>query len=325
VNVIAEFKRRSPSRGVIRDDLEAVQVAQAYEIGGAVALSVLTEEHFFGGSLDDLKEARAATLLPTLRKDFIVDPYQVWEALAVGADAILLIVAALSDIELRKLTATAREANLDVLVEVHDRDELLRAVDLGATIIGVNNRNLRTMAVDLQTAINLAPLIPDHVVAVAESGIGGSEDIRRLRDVGYDAFLIGEHLMKRLPSTARRARPPLASASHLDPPPPAPPPARWPPAAPAPGVRLGSAVARHACTAYVASRMHTPPSLAPRPEPAGRPPPPPPAPYAAPGLPPPAHRSPRPGPPRPRVVPASHPETPTGLPIAVTTPSRPSR
>jgi indole-3-glycerol phosphate synthase/phosphoribosylanthranilate isomerase len=196
VNVIAEFKRRSPSRGLIRDDLEAVQVAQAYEIGGAAALSVLTEEQFFGGSLDDLKEARAATLLPTLRKDFIVDPYQVWEALAVGADAILLIVAALSDAELRKLSATAREAHLDVLVEVHDREELLRALDLGAAIIGVNNRNLHTMEVDLATALGLAPLIPDHVVAVAESGISGSADIRRLRDVGFDAFLIGEHLMR---------------------------------------------------------------------------------------------------------------------------------
>ena len=195
VNVIAEFKRRSPSRGVIRDDLEPVQVAQAYEIGGAVALSVLTEEQFFGGSLEDLKEARAATLLPTLRKDFIVDPYQVWEALTVGADAVLLIVAALTDEELRKLSTTAREANLDVLVEVHDRQELERALDQGASIIGVNSRNLRTMNVDLQTALDLAPLIPDHVVAVAESGIGGAEDIGRLRDAGYDAFLIGEHLM----------------------------------------------------------------------------------------------------------------------------------
>jgi indole-3-glycerol phosphate synthase / phosphoribosylanthranilate isomerase len=195
VNVIAEFKRRSPSRGVIRDDLEPVQVAQAYEIGGAAALSVLTEEQFFGGSLEDLKEARAATLLPTLRKDFIVDPYQVWEALTVGADAVLLIVAALTDAELRKLATTAREANLDVLVEVHDRQELDRALDQGASIIGVNSRNLRTMTVDLQTALDLAPLIPDHVVAVAESGIGGAADIGRLRDVGYDAFLIGEHLM----------------------------------------------------------------------------------------------------------------------------------
>ncbi len=195
VNVIAEFKRRSPSKGVIREGLEAVQVAQAYEIGGAAALSVLTEEKFFGGSLDDLKEARAATLLPTLRKDFIIDPYQVWESLTIGADAILLIVAALSDAELRKLFATAREANLDVLMEVHDRDELLRAIDLGALIIGVNNRNLSTMEVDLRTSVDLASLIPDHVIAVAESGIAGAEDIRRLRDVGYDAFLIGEHLM----------------------------------------------------------------------------------------------------------------------------------
>jgi len=196
VNVIAEFKRRSPSRGVIREDLHPVKAAQAYEVAGAVALSVLTEEQFFGGSVEDLKEARAATLLPTLRKDFIVDPYQVWETRHVGADALLLIVAALGDRELRDLLATAREAGLDALVEVHDRDELERALGAGARLLGVNSRNLRTMEVSLQTALDLAPLVPDDVAAVAESGIHGAGDLRRLREAGYDAFLIGEHLMQ---------------------------------------------------------------------------------------------------------------------------------
>jgi indole-3-glycerol phosphate synthase/phosphoribosylanthranilate isomerase len=195
VNVIAEFKRRSPSRGVIREDLHPVKVAQAYEIGGAAALSVLTEEQFFGGSLEDLKEARGATLLPVLRKDFIVDPYQLWEAWYAGADAVLLIVAALSDRELLTLQATAREIGLDALVEVHDREELQRALAAGARLVGVNNRDLRTMEVSLQTALDLAPEIPDEVTAVVESGIKGPGDVRRLRDAGYDAFLIGEHLM----------------------------------------------------------------------------------------------------------------------------------
>ena len=196
VNVIAEFKRRSPSRGVIREDLSPVKAAQAYEVAGAAALSVLTEEQFFGGSLEDLKEARGATLLPTLRKDFIVDPYQVWETWHAGADALLLIVAALEDRALRELLDTAREVALPALVEVHDQDELERALRAGARLIGVNSRNLRTMEVNLQTALDLAPLVPDDVVAVAESGIRGAGDLRRLREAGYDAFLVGEHLMQ---------------------------------------------------------------------------------------------------------------------------------
>ncbi len=196
VNVIAEFKRRSPSRGVIRDDLHPVRVAQAYEIGGAAALSVLTEERFFGGSLDDLQEARAATLLPTLRKDFIVDPYQVWEAWYAGADGVLLIVAALGDDELRDLYAVVQEAQLDAVFEVHDRAELERALRAGARIVGVNNRDLRTMEVSLRTSFALAPGIPDDVVAVAESGIHGGGDVRQLRDAGFDAFLVGEHFMQ---------------------------------------------------------------------------------------------------------------------------------
>jgi indole-3-glycerol phosphate synthase/phosphoribosylanthranilate isomerase len=195
VNVIAEFKRRSPSRGVIKADVDPIRVAQAYEIGGAAALSVLTDEPFFGGSITDLREARMATLLPTLRKDFVVDPYQVGESVLAGADAILLIVAALTDAELRNLHAAALEARLEVLVEVHDRAELERALRAGARIVGVNNRDLRTMTVNLDTALSLAAAIPDDVVAVAESGIRGGEDIVRLRDAGYDAFLVGEHLM----------------------------------------------------------------------------------------------------------------------------------
>jgi indole-3-glycerol phosphate synthase/phosphoribosylanthranilate isomerase len=195
-NVIAEFKRRSPSRGVIREDLHPVRVAQAYEVAGAAALSVLTEERHFGGSLDDLQEARAATLLPTLRKDFVVDPYQIWEAWYAGADAVLLIAAVLSDRELAVLAGTAEEAGLDAVFEVHDAEELARALAAGARILGVNNRDLRTMQVSLETGLALASRIPDEVVAVAESGIRSGVDIRRLRDAGYDAFLIGERLME---------------------------------------------------------------------------------------------------------------------------------
>lgn len=195
VNVIAEFKRRSPSKGVLREDLHPVRAAQGYEVAGAAALSVLTEEEFFGGSLDDLRQARAATLLPTLRKDFVVDPYQVWEAWISGADALLLIVAALDDAELRRLLGVVREAGLASLVEVHDERELRRALDAGARVVGVNNRDLKTLHVDLDTSLRLAALIPDDVVAVSESGLRTGDDVRRLRDAGYDAFLVGEHLM----------------------------------------------------------------------------------------------------------------------------------
>jgi indole-3-glycerol phosphate synthase len=195
INVIAEFKRRSPSRGPLRSDLHPVRAAQAYESAGAVALSVLTEPEYFGGRLDDLQEARSATLLPSLRKDFIVDPYQVWESWIAGTDAILLIVAVLSEAELKTLRVTAEEAALDTLVEVHDAAELGRALDAGARVIGVNNRDLKTLEVRLETSLDLAAAIPDDVVAVAESGLRSGADVRRLRDAGYDAFLIGEHLM----------------------------------------------------------------------------------------------------------------------------------
>jgi indole-3-glycerol phosphate synthase len=196
VNVIAEFKRRSPSRGLIREDLAPEDLAGAYETAGAAALSVLTEEDYFAGSLEDLGRARAATLLPVLRKDFVVDPYQVWEAAIRGADAVLLIVAALSDAELRSLSETAEGAGLETLVEVHDREELDRALAVGCSIVGVNNRNLKSMAVDLEIALGLAAAIPDQVVAVAESGITTGDDVLRLRGAGFDAFLVGEHLMR---------------------------------------------------------------------------------------------------------------------------------
>ena len=195
VNVIAEHKRRSPSRGAIREDLAPVDVARRYEAAGAIAISVLTDESFFGGRLDHLVQARAAVALPVLRKDFVLDPWQVWEARAAGADAVLLIVAALTDAELRGLLGVAREAGVDALVEVHDPSELARALAAGSRIVGVNNRDLKTLAVSLQPALSLAPAIPDDVVAVAESGIRTSADLRRLGDAGFDAFLVGERLM----------------------------------------------------------------------------------------------------------------------------------
>jgi indole-3-glycerol phosphate synthase len=195
VNVIAEHKRRSPSRGPIREDLVPASVFLAYQDAGAAALSVLTDEDFFGGHLSHLEAARDVSRLPLLRKDFVVDAYQVWEARAAGADAVLLIVAALDEADLRTLLAESRSAGLDALVEVHDRHELDRALKAGARVVGANNRDLKTLAVTLDTALSLSPHIPDDVVAVAESGIRTGADIRRLRDAGYDAFLVGEHLM----------------------------------------------------------------------------------------------------------------------------------
>ena len=195
VRVIAEHKRRSPSRGAIREDLAPADVARRYEAAGAAAISVLTDEPFFGGSLEHLQEVRGATTLPVLGKGFVLDPWQVWEARAAGADAVLLIVAALRDVELGRLLAVARESGVDALVEVHDRVELDRALAVGARIVGVNNRDLRTLAVSLGTSLGLAPAIPDDVVAVAESGIRTGADVRRLRDAGFDAFLVGERLM----------------------------------------------------------------------------------------------------------------------------------
>lgn len=195
IRVIAEHKRRSPSRGVIREDLAPADVARHYEAAGAAALSVLTDEPFFGGRLEHLAEARAAASLPVLRKDFVIDAWQVWEARAAGADAVLLIVAALADDELRGLLQEAAAAGMGALVEVHDRAELERALAAGAHVVGVNNRDLRTLEVSLETSLGLAPSIPDSVVAVAESGIRSGADLALLRGAGFDACLVGEHLM----------------------------------------------------------------------------------------------------------------------------------
>ncbi len=196
VGVIAEFKRRSPSAGALHEapDLEAI--VGAYERGGAVAISVLTEGPNFGGALDDLRAARAACELPLLRKDFIVDGYQLHEALYAGADAVLLIVAALAQPELASLYDAARALGLDVLVEVHDRDELHRALALGAEIVGVNNRDLRDFSVDLARTEALMDEIPDGVTVVSESGIAGAEQLRRLQQRGVHAVLVGETLMR---------------------------------------------------------------------------------------------------------------------------------
>ena len=195
VNVIAECKRRSPSRGVLAPEYEPVAIARQYESGGAAAISVLTEPTFFDGSLDHLTAVRAAVGIPLLRKDFIVDDYQLFEARAAGADAILLIVAALEQRELERLLRRAAELGLASLVEVHNEEELARAIDSGARLIGVNNRNLRTLAVDVEASYRLASLIPAHVVAVSESGLQSRIDLERLSAAGYRAFLIGERFM----------------------------------------------------------------------------------------------------------------------------------
>ncbi len=194
--IIAELKKASPSKGVIRGTLHIGELAGQLAEAGAAALSVVTEEEFFQGSLLNLDEASAATQLPCLRKDFIVDEIQVIESKANCADALLLIVAALNDVELKTLYRRSREAGLDVLCEVHDEQELHRALDAGSDLIGVNSRDLRTFQVDLATALRLAPLIPPGVLRVAESGIQSTEDIVTLRSAGYDAFLIGEALMR---------------------------------------------------------------------------------------------------------------------------------
>ncbi len=194
--VIAELKKASPSRGLIRADFDPEQLAKELEASGAAALSVLTDEEFFQGSLENLRIASASTQIPCLRKDFIVDEFQLLEARANRADAILLIVAALSQAELVALAKKSRELELDVLCEAHDETELKGALDAGCDLIGVNSRDLRTFKVDLETAFRLGELIPKDVVSVAESGIRSGEDIARLRSAGYQAFLIGESLMK---------------------------------------------------------------------------------------------------------------------------------
>lgn len=195
IHIIAECKRRSPSRGVLRDSYDPVEIAAGYEAAGAAAVSVLTEPAFFDGALAHLERVRERVAVPVLRKDFIVTPYQVVQARGAGADAILLIVAALDDEHLHDLLALAMSLGLAALVEVHDRTELNRALEAGATVIGVNNRNLRTLEVDVEASLALVDEIPDDVVAVAESGLHTSGDVRSLRLAGYDAFLIGEALV----------------------------------------------------------------------------------------------------------------------------------
>ncbi len=209
--VIAELKKASPSKGLIRADFPVAELARELESAGAAALSVLTDERYFQGSLQNLQTASQATHLPCLRKDFIVDEFQLLEARANAADAVLLIVAALNQSELVNLARRAAQLDLDVLCEVHDREELQRALDAGCDLIGVNNRNLHTFQVDLNTSLEMAALIPAGVMKVAESGIESGEDISRLRQAGYDAFLIGESLM-RAPSPGAALRELLAQA-----------------------------------------------------------------------------------------------------------------
>ena len=194
--IISEIKKASPSKGLLVENFRPAELARQYERGGAAALSVLTDREFFQGSLDDLRAARAACTLPVIRKDFTLTDYHVLEAAAVGADAILLIVAILDDGELRGLRELAAEYGMAALVEAHSDRELERAVRSDARIIGINNRDLNTFRVSLDTSVALARSIPDSVIKVSESGIFNAGDINRLMDAGFDAFLVGEHLVK---------------------------------------------------------------------------------------------------------------------------------
>jgi indole-3-glycerol phosphate synthase len=197
INIIAEFKRKSPSKGEIRRDADPAIIAQDYEAAGASAISVLTEEDYFDGSLDDLRAVRQAISVPILRKDFIFEDYQVYESAAAGADALLLIVAALDDEVLsRLLRITEQELLMDAVVEVHTKEEMGRAVNSGAKLIGVNNRDLGTFAVSLETSVRLASISDDKALLISESGIESAEDVRRLYDLGYRGFLIGESLLR---------------------------------------------------------------------------------------------------------------------------------
>ncbi|VAW70236.1 Indole-3-glycerol phosphate synthase [hydrothermal vent metagenome] len=194
--VIAEIKKASPSKGVMREHFVPAEIAQSYEKGGAACLSILTDHDFFQGSTEYLMQARAATLLPVIRKDFIVDPYQVYEARAMHADCILLIVSALSDAQMSELLLLAHDLNMDVLMEVHDEEEMQRAISSGAKLIGVNNRNLRTFEVSLQTTLNMLDMLPDDRILVTESGIHVAADVKLMRDNQVNAFLVGEAFMR---------------------------------------------------------------------------------------------------------------------------------
>jgi indole-3-glycerol phosphate synthase len=207
INVIAEFKRASPSKGVIRAGVEPSEIARSYEAGGAAAISVLTEEDRFQGSLDDLRAVRALVKIPVLRKDFIFDEYQLYESAAAGADALLLIVAALDDERLARLRyITEDELRMDALVEVHTKDEMRRAVNAGATLIGVNNRDLHSFKVSLEVSIQLAQDAPGESLLISESGLSSGDDLRQLHALGYQGFLIGETLMRSAqPDMALRA------------------------------------------------------------------------------------------------------------------------
>ena len=203
VAVIAEFKRKSPSAGTLAAEADAAEAARSYAESGAAALSILTDGPWFGGSLDDLRGARAATDVPVLRKDFLVDPVQLLEARAAGADAVLLIVRAMADDRLRELVRTAEELGMDALVEAHGPGEVERAVAAGARVIGVNARDLTSFAVDLSLSERLVGEIPDGRVAVAESGIRGESDVRRMAAAGADAVLVGGWLMRQGPEAVR--------------------------------------------------------------------------------------------------------------------------
>lgn len=194
--VIAEIKKASPSKGVIRHEFDPAAIAKSYAAGGAACLSVLTDKDFFHGSEDFLQQARAACALPVLRKDFVIDPYQIYEARVIGADCVLLIVAALGDAALLELSLLAAELDLDVLCEVHDAEELERALALPVPLVGVNNRNLRTFETSIETSLELQELMEYDRVLVTESGIRTPEDVARLRDAGINAFLVGEAFMR---------------------------------------------------------------------------------------------------------------------------------